>query len=144
MKLQEKTPFTIESIFSKAWTGGQPDSGGGINVYINIQNLNESEIELKDFYFRGQKIVLEDNTAQTSGLYIARFIKLAEKDIVVHNDQGKEASNEPPKLQPKFLLDLGKNEGILSYEQSGELKYFKLKNIVEKFPNNYPSIQQNK
>ncbi|MEM6718325.1 MAG: hypothetical protein AAF611_03320 [Bacteroidota bacterium] len=144
MKLQEKTPFTIASSFSKAWTGGQPGSGSGINVHITIQNLNEQEVKLKDFYFRGKKAVLEDNSMKTNGLYIARFIKPAEKDIVLHSNPKKEAGNEPPQLQEKIPFTLEKDEGILSYEEKGELKYFKLKNIVEKFPNYYPSMKQNK
>ncbi|WP_114901998.1 hypothetical protein [Kordia sp. SMS9] len=144
MKLQENTPFTIEAAFSQVWTGGQPDSGSGINVHITIQNPNNKEIELQHFYFRGKKTTLEDNTKRTKGLYIARFIKLAEKEIILHNDPKKEAQNEPPKLQAKFPFTLKDNEGVLSYEENGTLKYVKLKNIEEKLPNYYPSAPQNK
>jgi len=144
MKLQEKIPFTIVSSYSKAWTGGQPDSGSGINVHITIQNLDTEKIELKDFYFRGQKTTLEDNTQQTNGLYIARYIKPATKDIVMHKDPKKEAGNEPPQLKEKLPFVLKNNEGIISYVEAGTLKYYKLENIVEKFPNHYPITPQNK
>ncbi len=144
MKLQEKTPFTIATTFSEAWTGGQPDSGSGINVLITIQNINEKEITLQHFYFRGQKTTFEDNTKRTKGLYIARFIKPAVKEIVMHEDPKKEAGNEPPKLQDKFPFTLEKNEGVISYTENGIIKYFKLKNIEEKLPNYYPSAPQNK
>jgi len=142
MKLQEKAPFTIASVFSQAWTGGV--QGGGINVQMTIQNLNKKEIQLKDFYFRGQKTNLEDNTTNNNGLYIAHFIKPVEKEIILHKDQGKEAGNEPPKLQEKLPFTLKNNEGVISYEEAGTLKYFKLENIIEKFPIYYPSVQQNK
>ncbi|MEM6684908.1 MAG: hypothetical protein AAF617_03845 [Bacteroidota bacterium] len=142
MKLEENIPFIIKSAFSQAWTGGQPDSGSGINVHITIQELNKAKIELKYFYFRAQKTILEENTHNNDGLYIARFIKLATKDVILHKDSQKEAANEPPQLN--FPFDLQKNEGVISYLEEGKLTYYKLENIVEKFPNHYPNMPQNK
>ena len=143
MKLETKIPFIIESAFAQAWTGGQPDSGSGINVHITIQELDKAKIDLKYFYFREQKTILEES-ANNDRLYIARFIKLATKDMVLHNDSIKEAGNEPPQLQPDFPFTLGENEGVISYIEDGIVKYHKLENIVEKFPNHYPFAPQNK
>lgn len=144
MKLQEKAPFTIISVFAQPWTGGQPDSGSGINVQMTIQNLNKKNIQLLDFYFRGKQTKLEDISTNNNGLYIARYLKEAEKEVVLHNNSQKEAQNQPPTLQPTLPFKLKDNEGVISYIENGTIKYYKLKNIVEKFPNFYPSAPQNK
>ncbi|WP_298517085.1 hypothetical protein [uncultured Kordia sp.] len=144
MKLQEKPPFTVLSSFSQPWTSGQEGGGGGLNVHMTIQNLNTKKITLKDFYFRGEKTKLEDNSTNNNGLYVARYLKPVEKEIILHNDHKKEAGNEPPKLQPKFPGELKNNEGIISYEEDGKLKYYKLENIIYRFPIYYPSAPPNK
>ncbi|WP_108115333.1 hypothetical protein [Kordia periserrulae] len=144
MKLQEKAPFTIVSAFAQPWTGGQPDSGSGINVQMTIQNLNKKDIQLLDFYFRGNQTKLEDISTNNNGLYIARYLKQAEKEVVLHKDSQKEAQNEPPTLQPTLPFQLKDNEGVISYIENGIIKYYKLENILEKFPNFYPSAPQHK
>lgn len=144
VKLQEKTPFTITSAFSQGWTGGHEGSGSGLNVHMTIKNLNKKQITLKDFYFRGKKTAIEDNSNNNNDLYIARFLTLAKKEVILHNDHKKEAGNEPPELQPKFPGELLNNEGIISYEEEGKLKYYKLKNILYRFPISYPSAPPNK
>lgn len=144
MKLQEKAPFTVVDSFSQQWTAGQEGGGGGLNVHITIKKLNKKEITLKDFYFRGKKTSLEDNSTNNNGLYVARYLKPVEKEVILHKDHKKEAGNEPPELQPKLSQKLLPNEGIISYEEGGKLKYFKLENITYRFPIYYPSAPQNK
>ena len=144
MKLQEKSPFAVLSSYSQQWTSGQEGGGSGLNVYMTIKNLNKKEITLKDFYFRGKTTTIEDNSTNNNGLYVARYLKPAEKETILHSDHQKEAGNEPPKLQPKFPVELKNNEGIISYEENGKLKYFKLENIFYRFPIYYPSAPPNK
>ena len=144
MKLQEKVPFTVTNSFSQQWTAGQEGGGGGLNVHMTIQKLNKKEITLKDFYFRGKKTSLEDNSKNNNGLYIARFLKPTKQEVILHKDHKKEAGNEPPELQIKIPEKLLPNEGIISYEEDGKLKYYKLKNIFRRFPISYPSVPQNK
>jgi hypothetical protein len=144
--LQEKTPFNIVSVFSQKWTAGQENGGSGMNVHVTIQNIDGATYELKDFYFRGRKTILEDASTNNNGLYVAYFINptKTEKEIILHKDHKKEAGNEPPHLEGKFPFILENDEGIISYTENGKLKYHKLKNIVNKFPVFYPSAPKNK
>jgi len=141
--LQEKTSFNISSVFAQAWTAGQKDGGSGINVQMTIQNLNKN-IVLKDFYFRGRKTRLEDISTNNNGLYIARYINAGEKEIVLHENQKKEAQNQPPNLKSDVPFILENDEGVLSYTENETLKHYKIKNIAEKFPIQYPSAPENK
>jgi hypothetical protein len=144
--LQEKTPFNIVSAFSQEWTAGQENGGSGMNVHVTIQNINKESIVLNDFYFRGRKTTLEDVSTNNNGLYVAYFINptKTEKEIILHKDHKKEAGNEPPHLQEKIPFTLSTNEGVISYTENGKLNYYKIKNIVNKFPVFYPSAPENK
>ncbi|MBC8755295.1 hypothetical protein H2O64_11460 [Kordia sp. YSTF-M3] len=142
--LQEKIPFKIVSAFAQEWTAGQKEGGSGLNVHITIQNLNKDSITLNDFYFRGRKTTLEDASTNNNGLYVAHFINSPEKDIILHKDHKHEAGNEPPHLKGKFPFTLENDEGVISYTENGTLKYYKVKNIVDKFPVYYPSAPENK
>ncbi len=144
MKMQEKVSFTITNPFAQAWTGGQEEAGTGLNVQFTIQNLNKKEIVLKEFFFRGRKTTIEDIATDNNGLYIARFVNTVEKDIVLHKNHKKEAGNEPPKVQQDFPFTLANDEAVISYEENGTLNYYKLKNIVDKFPLYYPSAPPNR
>ena len=144
MTLQKSIPFNIVSVFAQPWTAGQKGGGSGINVQMTIQNINQKEITLKDFYFRRKKTAIEDISTNNNGLHVARFINSEEKEVVMHHAHEKEAGNEPPKLYKKNPFMLEKNEGVISYTENGKLKYFKIENIIEKFPNYYPSAPQNK
>lgn len=144
--LQEKSPFNIVAAFAQEWTAGQKDGGSGTNVQITVQNVDSATYEFKDFYFRGSKTTLQDASTKNNGLYVAYFINpiKIEKEIILHKDHKKEAGNEPPHLQENFPFILENDEGVISYTENGNLKYYKLKNIVEKFPIYYPSALENK
>jgi len=143
MKLQEKTPFTIEGVFIQEWTSGKRNDESGFRIQMTIKNLNKKDVQLKDVYFRERKTVVEDHSTNNNGLYIANFVNPATKEIVLHKDTKKEAANEPPKLQEKISFILENDEIVISYSENGKLKYHKIKGII-KFPIYYQTAPGNK
>ena len=144
MKLQEKTPFTIEGVFIQEWTSAHGKGSSGLSVQMTIKNLNKKTVQLKEFFVAERKTTIEDNSTNNNGLHVAHFTNPETKETILHNDHEKEAGNEPPKLQEKIPFTLANDEAVISYTENGTLNYHKIKGIIYKFPIFYQGTPGNK
>ncbi|WP_178991258.1 hypothetical protein [Winogradskyella schleiferi] len=119
-KLEKETPFTVETVYYQKWNAGIKEGGSGVNVYIEI---NDTLIDLDSLYFRGQVAKLQSNT-KDSLLYIGRL-----------------KSNVTTSSWPFQIQD---DECVMSYLEHDKVHYFKISNIKEHKPLNYPKNSSNR
>ena len=121
--LQNDVPFEIGEAYYQ-------ESNSDIHVYIPIKS-NPDNIILDSIYFQGKKAKLESENAS---LALGRFkIQPTQKqDIIMSNEPYAEYGNKVPKIPEKSAFDLKDNECIVSYKEDNEIKYFKIKNVIQK------------
>lgn len=121
------------------WVSGVRGGGAGINVFISVAEEDETDIKLDSVYFRGKSAKLETKP-QNESLYIGRFKSDANKgyDIVMSGDTKQEYGNKMPETNKDFPFDLNNDECVVSYKVGSKTKYFKIGNVVEKKPTEYP------
>ncbi len=131
--LTQTPDFTLGEVYYQDWVSGIQEGGSGTNVYISFNNFTK-DIVVKDIYFR--KKILE--AQQNGNQYIGYYKNEMERDIIMDGDPKKEAQNTPPK---KFPFDLKDNEAVISYLQSGEMKYYKISGMEKKDMIAYPQTK---
>lgn len=141
-KLQNEAPITIKEAYSQSWIAGVKGGGAGLNIFITTQ---DTLVKLDSVYFRGKgkKLELKRNNTWT---YVGRFPSStnSKKEIILHLDPMEEFGNEPPIIDPKIPFELDKNECVVSYNDSGKTKYFKITDIKEKRMIPFPRAKENK
>ncbi|PKQ45724.1 hypothetical protein [Confluentibacter flavum] len=140
-KLQKETPFKIGDVYYQAWNSGINEGSSGVNIFINIVSI-PNNITLDSIYFQGKKTKLE---LETASMAVGRFkIKSNRKqDIIMSNAPYAEYGNKVPKIPEKIPFELKDNECIVSYQEDGIIKYFKIKNIIKKEAINHPITPNN-
>jgi hypothetical protein len=134
-RLQATFPQEIESVYYQGWVGGRPETGSGINLYINFVKPLSKEIRLVKVYFQ-QK---EDALFQLDDRhYVARFMNPNYNNVIIlETDDHKEYSNKPTEIsKPKF--DLKPNEAVLEYSYKNKIRFYKIRNLKEKELIAYP------
>ena len=144
-KLEKEIPFKIGSSYFQNWVAGVEGGGSGINIFITVEDLSQDKIELDSVYFRGKASKLETKP-NNSDLFIGRFSTAfnQKRDLIMSNKPNAEYGNEAPKINIKIPFDLEDDESVVSYKEGNKTKYFRIVNVVEKRPVQYPSAPPNK
>ncbi len=141
--LQKKAPLNFGEVYSQRWVAGIQGGGSGTNLFIPI--TSQSEIKLDSVYFRGQVTKLE--VSKDAMLYVGRFktdFNQPKQDLILSSDQTEEFNNQLPKKPIKIPFELSDDECVISYRDNNKVMYYKISNIVEKEPLNYPSTPPNR
>ena len=136
-KLQKEAPFDIETVYFQKWTSGVRGGGSGLNLFIKIENGHE--VKWNSVYFRGKSAKLE--TIENDNLLLIGRFKTEfnqKKDIVMSDNPNEEFGNEPPIIKQQIPFVLKDSECVVSYSEGDVIKYYKIKNVAEKQPQNYP------
>jgi len=136
--MQEDTPFKIGLASFQEWVAGVKGGGSGINVVINITNIQEG-VTIKNIYFRN-KIEKAQNNVNNIDQFKGAFKTESNRDINMDSNPVKEAQNTPPK---QFPFSLKENEAVVSYELKGELYFTKVSEMTKKPLLAYPSAGPN-
>ncbi|OYX28392.1 MAG: hypothetical protein B7Z06_01780 [Flavobacteriales bacterium 32-35-8] len=120
--LRNHAPFEIDEVYYQ-------ESNSGTNVYISIKS-NPNNIILDSIYFKGKQAKLE----QENNLFVGRFTSniIQKQDIIMSNEPYAEYGNKIPKLPEKSTFALKDNECVVSYKEDNSIKYFKIKNVIQK------------
>lgn len=95
---------------------------------IQFEKAIPAEIQLQSLYFRNQQSAVEKISSQ---IFQVVFVK---PDLIFDSNLEKEYGNEPPNFQkPRF--NLKPTEAILEFKQAGIVKYYKLRDVVERATN---------
>lgn len=136
-KLQTKAPTQFGDVYCQTWVAGIKGGGSGINIFIPVM---DKTIQLDSVYFRGKATKLEVNSSETP-LYIGRFKTgfNEHKDIIMSSDSNEEYGNKLPEKAVKIPFDLKDDECVVSYIKDNKTLYYKISNVQQKEPLNYPS-----
>ncbi|WGD35735.1 hypothetical protein [Olleya sp. YS] len=124
-QLQKEASFKTDQAYYQTWVAGVRGGGSGINIFIPVTSELKN-LKLDSLYFRQHKMALETKP-NNPNLYIGRILTKANQ---------KEGFKE---TTTKIPFDLKQNEAVLSYIENGDIKYFKIENIIEKPAEQYPS-----
>ena len=120
--LQNESPFEIGEVYYS-------ESNSEIQVYISVKS-NPNNIILDSIYFQGKKSKLElENASLAVGHFKTESIQ--RQDIIMSNEPYAEYGNKVPKLPEKFPFELKENECVVSYKETGIIKYFKIENMIK-------------
>ena len=137
--IMQSTPsFELREVSYQKWAAGVQGGGSGIHMYITIKT-NKNNVVFDSLYFRGLSAKI---TIGKMGYY-ANLIIEKRKDIVMSGNPEDEYGNKPTTNNVKFPFDLEHDECVISYEEEGQIKYYKFNNLIEKEPLAYPSSSPN-
>nr|WP_321234022.1 hypothetical protein [uncultured Psychroserpens sp.] len=141
-KLQKKAPIQFGEVYCQNWIAGVQGGGSGLNLFIPTMDVS---IVLDSVYFRGKVTKLEINP-NNKQLYIGRFKSEINqpKDIILSSDPKEEYTNKMPIKEAKMPFELNDNECVVSYQKGEKTLYYKIPNVIQKEPLNYPSSRPNK
>ena len=140
LKLQKEAPITFGEVYCQNWVAGVQGVGAGLNLFIPVTDLS---IVLDSVYFRGKVTKLE--LRQDNLLYVGRFkTNLNQsKDIIMSSDPKEEYANQMPVKEKEIPFQLEDDECVVSYKKNEKVLYYKISNIIQKTPLNYPSASPN-
>ncbi|WP_298755342.1 hypothetical protein [uncultured Psychroserpens sp.] len=140
-KLQKEAPVPFGEVYCQNWNAGVQGGGSGLNIYIPI---GDHTIALDSVYFRGRVSKLE--MKQNSQLLVGSFRtdNNSPKDIVMSSDSKEEYANQIPGEMTPIPFELKDDECVVSYKQNNKTLYYKILNVKQKEPLNYPSAPPNK
>lgn len=118
-KLQKAIPSEFKDAYFQKWNAGIKDGGSGIKIFIE---LNDASIQLDSIYFRESVTKL--------------FVYPNNKNLYV----GKYRFNV---TRSKIPFNLSNNDCVVSYIYKEETLYFKISNLTEEMPLNYPISHPN-
>jgi hypothetical protein len=141
-KLQGEAPTQFGDVYCQKWVAGVSGGGSGFNLFIPV--MNES-IKLDSVYFRGKISKLEFKTGELP-TYIGRFENdfNQPKDIIISSDRNEEYDNKLSKKLVVIPFELKDDECVVSYIKGDKIVYYKISNIEQKRPVNYPMASPDK
>lgn len=126
-KLQDTVSFKTDHAYFQHWVAGIKGGGSGVNVFIPV--ISElKNLKLDSIYFKGRLVPLETKP-QNPNLYIGRV---------------STAGNQQPDFtdtSTSIPFELKDNEAVVTYQENGKTKYYKIENIEEKKAKHFPSAQ---
>lgn len=140
-KLQKNAPVEFGDVYCQSWVAGVKEGGSGLNLFIPV---TDTSISLDSVFFRGKVAKLE--FSQENSLYIGRFKTEFNqpKDIILSSDPKEEYANKMLQKETLIPFDLKDDECVVSYKKENDINYYKISNIKQKEPLNYPSAPPNK
>jgi hypothetical protein len=136
LQFDKNPPFKITQASYKSWVGGLPGVHG-VNVFISY--TSKSEIAFDSIYFRNKAGKLEINTQKGTKYIVGHFNTSSvnsRKDLIFRKDSKKEVGNAPPEKRIPF--ELKENEAVISYQEAGTTKYYKVSNLKKEASVFYP------
>lgn len=132
-KIQKSPPMPLDEVYFETTVTKSGDSD--LTLVIPVTNKDYSGITLDSVYFRNQYAKLVKNTTESSLVYKGHFQKSipATEDIIMSSDPLEEMKNVPPTIPKKMPFKLEPTEALVSYQVNGEVRYFKIGNLKEKF-----------
>jgi hypothetical protein len=140
-KLLTKSPIEYDEVYFQKWAAGIKEGGSGMNLFIPIKKELSKSIQLDSVYFKGKGVLLQKIEGKKTA-YVGRF-KFNfnhKKDTTMSSVLNEEYGNQAPILKEKIPFDLKDSECVVSYKEGNETKYFKIENVIEKQPQNYPGV----
>lgn len=138
ISLEKNPPFKILDSYFQKWVAGTKEGGAGINLYLDFETI-QPNVVIREVYFQNH-ILEAKNSGATPLSYVAHITSGSKNDLVMDIDPKKEAKNTPPQT---FPFQLKANEAVIGYLVSGEKKYFKIDNLVERREIAYPQANPN-
>ena len=134
--LQKNPPFDLEKVYYEYWTSGVSGGGSGINVFIE---LKKEFVQLDSIYFRGKVVSLEVKPGNKK-LFIGRILYPPSNkfDRKLSKESLNEYNNKAPIIEINTFYNLEQDECVVTYESRGEIKYYKITNMVEKRRHDVP------
>jgi len=116
---EEKAPFKVIKAVSSLTTTAK-------KLTFTIDEA--TEVVFENIYYQDKiaKAIVDGN--QVYGNFLKDKRKL---DMQLHGDSKKEFGNKAPEKKLDFPFEIAKNEAIISYKEGEDIKYFKVKNIIE-------------
>lgn len=140
-KLQKKAPVEFGSVYYQNWNSGIKEGGSGLTIFIPV---NEISIILDSVYFKGKatKLKLQSKTL----LYVGQFKSgnTQFEDLILSSDAIEEYANKIPKKEDIIPFDIKDNECVVSYIKDDKTLYYKISNVQQREPLNYPSSPPDK
>lgn len=138
-KLEQNSPVEFGDVYFQKRAQAVQDLESMITLYIPIKEDRNNNIELDSVYFRGRSAKLSVAT-NDQNLCFARFITKPAytEDFILSSDIKEEHKNKLPIDKRNIPFDLLPNECVISYKQSGQVRYYKISNIKEKRLKNAP------
>jgi hypothetical protein len=135
-KLQEQASFEIGEVTYQTWVAGVQGGGSGIHMLINVVS-NKNNVVFDSVYFKGYKAKIEIGKIN----YVASIkTEINQKEDIVMSNNGKdEFGNKPPLKEANFPFKLADDECVISYIEKNTTKYYKVKNLIKKPSEEYPS-----
>lgn len=128
IKLQKKTPFTIQKAYYQDWMGGQPgNSGTTVQLMVN----STKEVQPDSLFFQNRVAHIEIKPSDKVKLWVANFRKVVRKDINMTDNPTGEYGNPVPEMT-NFPFELEKDEAVLMYSKDAKVYYFKIAGLVQK------------
>ncbi|SDW16776.1 hypothetical protein SAMN05444411_101196 [Lutibacter oricola] len=127
----KKAPFTIKNASYSYWTGGRPGVGG---VTIKIETTN-SNVKLDSVYFRNKKFPLKATNSGYTGTIVHSNTR---KNRIIASNRKKEYGNKVPDISKKIPFELKKDEAIVTFYIKNKEKLYKIKNLIETKPIEFP------
>ncbi len=136
-KLQKTAPTEFGDVYCQTWVAGIKGGGSGINIFIPVM---DKSIQLDSVYFRGKATKLEVNSGETP-IYIGRFKTEfnQQEDIIMSSDSNEEYANQLREKAVEIPFELKDDECVISYIKDEKTLYYKIINVQQKQPLNYPS-----
>lgn len=141
-KIQKNPPMSLGEVNVENLTLSTESDESGFNLYIPI-NDNPRAFTLDSVYFRNQIVKLIKKTANSQTFYVGAFKNRLQSgdDIIMSSDPMEEMKNVPPAVPKKLPFKLADTEAIVSYQEDGKLKYFKIEHIKEKSSDMIPKSE---
>ena len=140
-KLQKTAPVEFGEVYCQSWVAGVQEGGSGLNLYIPVK---DTSIVLDSVYFRGKVAKLEFSSSNS--LYVGRFKTAVNqpKVNIFSSDPKEEYTNKRQQKEALIPFDLKDDECVVSYKKENDIKYYKISNVKQKEPLNYPRTPPNK
>ncbi len=133
-----KIPSQIRSIYFQHWQGGQEQSGGGTNFFVELKKPFPCTINLKKVYFKKSEAVFEQ---KNDSLWIAYFRYLPNQRNENSDGEVFMVNQNPAKIDYK----LNPNQVVLEFYINNRVHRIWVSNVKEIKSLEYPTAPpQNK
>ncbi|OUR98080.1 hypothetical protein A9Q86_13545 [Flavobacteriales bacterium 33_180_T64] len=145
-KFQKKAPVDLDNGYCQRWVSGVQGGGSGLNLFLPTTVSTYDHIRLDSVYFRGKVVKLEVVESNGAMTYIGRFKTEFNmpNNVILSSDMKAESKNTLSMQEPVIPFELKDNECVISYKKGLRTQYYKIDNIEERSPLNYPSAAPNK
>lgn len=125
--IEQQPPFKIISATSS-------NSIDGMKT-ITINYSSEKNIVFENIFYHKQRTKVSLKNTENKKVILGQFKnndlgKL--QNLQMEGDAKKEFGNKPTSKKEKTPFTLKNNEAIISYKEKGEVKYYKIENVIKK------------